>query len=159
MVKTIFFLLAITLTACNSGEKRSIKKENNNAILTESTGVADKVSKDTSMTFAPADTALAKTYSNERFKQVTIKMIGEHRFKVQGKGQIFESSFGWVVEDGHEEIQKGFQMTDAGAPEWGNFNFTVDVAKKRINSTLHLILFEASAKDGSRQHALPIRLY
>jgi len=62
------------------------------------------------------------------------------------------------VEDGHDELKKGFEMTDAGAPEWGNFIFTINVAKKRPNSTLHLIIFESSAKDGSRQHELPILL-
>jgi hypothetical protein len=50
-------------------------------------------------------------------------------------------------------------MTDAGAPAWGNFSFTVDAPKKNANSTLHLILFELSSKDGSRQYELPILLY
>jgi hypothetical protein len=49
-------------------------------------------------------------------------------------------------------------MTDAGAPDWGKFNFVVDAKKDRENSTLHLILFESSAKDGSRQHQLMIPL-
>jgi hypothetical protein len=49
-------------------------------------------------------------------------------------------------------------MTDAGAPEWGRFSFTVEAVKKRANSTLHIILFESSAKDGSRQYELPILL-
>jgi hypothetical protein len=101
----------------------------------------------------------AKIYSNQRFKEVTVEKIAEHKFLVQGKGQIFEASFNWVVEDGHEEIKKGFQMTDAGAPAWGNFKFTIDVQKKNPNSTLHLILFESSAKDGSRQYELPVTLY
>jgi hypothetical protein len=77
---------------------------------------------------------------------------------VKGKGQIFEAAFSWVVEDGHNEIKKGHQMTDAGAPEWGNFNFVVEVVKQRSNATLHLIIFEISAKDGSRQYELPIKL-
>lgn len=99
------------------------------------------------------------TYSNQRFKDVTVQKTGEHTFRIKGKGQIFEASFGWVVEDGHNELKQGFEMTDAGAPEWGKFNFTVDVKKQRENSTLTLILFETSAKDGSRQHQLPIKLY
>ena len=78
---------------------------------------------------------------------------------IKGKGQIFEANFSWIIEDGHEELQQGHQMTDAGAPEWGNFSFTVNASKKRPNSTLHLILFEISAKDGSRQHELPVPLY
>ena len=102
---------------------------------------------------------VAKLYSNERFKEVLVEKIGNDSFLIQGKGQIFEASFSWVVEDGHEELKKGFQTTDAGAPEWGRFNFTIRAAKKRANSTLILILFESSPKDGSRQHELPLVLY
>ena len=74
-------------------------------------------------------------------------------------GQIFDAGFNWVLEDGHDELKKGFQMTDAGAPEWGKFEFIVHAQKKRMNSTVTLILFETSAMDGSRQHELPIALY
>jgi len=98
-------------------------------------------------------------YSNERFKEVTVDKVGVHQFLIRGKGQIFEANFGWVVEDGHMELKKGNTITDAGAPEWGNFNFTVDVKKERENSTLMLILFESSPKDGSRQYELPVLLY
>jgi hypothetical protein len=55
--------------------------------------------------------------------------------------------------------EKGFQMTDAGAPEWGKFEFAINVQKKRQNSTLTLILFESSPKDGSRQYELLIPLF
>jgi hypothetical protein len=107
----------------------------------------------------PSDSVtLTKAYSNVRFKDVTVTKSGNNKFTIEGKGQIFEANFNWVVEDGHEELQKGFQMTDAGAPAWGNFKYTIEVQKKRPNSTLTLILFEASAQDGSRQHELPIVL-
>jgi hypothetical protein len=99
-----------------------------------------------------------KEYNNARFKGVTVQKISDGKYRVQGKAQIFEASFSWVVEDGHNELKKGHEMTDAGAPEWGNFQFTVDVKKQRAASTLTLILFEVSAKDGSRQHELPITL-
>lgn len=100
-----------------------------------------------------------KKHSNERFKDVTVERVGEHKFIIKGRAQVFEATFGWVVEDGHEELKKGFEMTDAGAPEFGNFAFIIDVAKKRTNSTLHIVLFEESAKDGSRQYELPVLLY
>ena len=77
---------------------------------------------------------------------------------MQGEAQVFEANFGWVVEDGHNELEKGFTTTQAGAPEWGKFNFTVDVQKTDKNATYHIILFEVSAKDGSRQSELPIPL-
>ena len=108
---------------------------------------------------AKLDTLLPKTYANKRFKDVTVKRIGQDTFLIRGQGQIFEANFNWIVEDGHEELKKGFNMTDAGAPEWGKFEFAISVHKKRKNSTLTLILFETSAMDGSRQHELPITLY
>ena len=101
---------------------------------------------------------ISKTYFNKRFKDVTVERIGENKFRIRGQGQIFEASFNWIVEDGHDELYKGFQTTEAGAPEWGKFEFTIDAKKKRENSTLILILFESSARDGSRQYELPIVL-
>lgn len=101
----------------------------------------------------------AKVYANERFKDVRAVRVAGNEFKITGKAQVFEAAFSWVIEDGHNELQQGHETTDAGAPEWGNFDFTVNAVKQTPNSTLHLVLFEASAKDGSRQHQLPIPLY
>lgn len=97
-------------------------------------------------------------YENARFRNVIVTRINDSTFKITGKAQIFEASLSWVVEDGHNELKAGHSTTDAGAPEWGNFNFKITVNKERPNSVLHLILFETSAKDGSRQHELPIPL-
>lgn len=138
-MRILYFFLAISLAACNSDVPQS----------------ETITSPDTLAVQAKP----GKIYSNERFKEVTVEKIGEHEFRIQGKGQIFEASFSWVVEDGHQELQQGFEMTDAGAPEWGNFDFTVDVEKKSANSTLLLILFESSAEDGSRKYELPVFLY
>lgn len=98
-------------------------------------------------------------YANQRFRNVSVKRLEEHIFEITGQAQVFEATLSWVVEDGHYELEKGFTTTSAGAPEWGDFTFTVEVEKKRSNSTLHLIIFESSAKDGSRQYELPILLY
>jgi hypothetical protein len=87
-----------------------------------------------------------------------VEKIAADKFRIQGEAQIFEANFSWVIEDGHNELKKGYEMTDAGAPEWGKFDFTIDIQKKNDNSTLILILFEISAKDGSRQYELPIPL-
>lgn len=99
-----------------------------------------------------------KVYSNNRFRNVTVTKSGIDTYRIKGEAQIFEASFSWVVEDGHNELKKGHQMTDAGAPEWGHFDFTITAKKQRANSVLHLILFESSAKDGSRQFELSILL-
>lgn len=148
-MKFPYFLIVFLLFACSENTQETKTIEETKPDTTEA--------KD-SIVNKGAD-PLTQIYSNARFKDVTLEKINEETFLVKGKGQIFEANFGWVVEDGHEELKEGFEMTDAGAPEWGNFSFTISVAKKRPNSKLHLILFETSAKDGSRQYELPILLY
>lgn len=99
-----------------------------------------------------------KVYQNERFKEVTVVKEKDDTFIVTGKAQVFEAHFNYVVEDGHNELAKGTVQANKGAPEWGDFQFKVQVKKEIGNSTLTLILFEESAKDGSRQFELPIPL-
>ena len=143
-VKNLLPILFLILFSCNSHEQREVSNDNDTIIETK-----------------PAENKIEtpKIYSNERFNDVKVERLGSDSFLIKGKAQIFEANFGWVIEDGHNELQQGHQMTDAGAPEWGNFNFIVHAQKKNPNSTLHLILFESSAKDGSRQYELPILLY
>lgn len=150
-MKWTILLSAILLFACNNKENQRTTVVDNTLTTIPETTKVEKVEK-------PKD-LLPKQYSNERFKEVTVERIDENEFRVRGKGQIFEANFNWIIEDGHKELQKGFQMTDAGAPDWGNFDFTVVIQKKRENSKLTLVLFESSAKDGSRQYELPIVLF
>jgi hypothetical protein len=168
-MKAVFLLFAvILLCSCKGKEQKQVDD-----LTTDSMVIGDT----TALSSAPAtpktlpsDTSyiapsggesisLAKVYFNERFKDVTVQKTGTQSFLIKGKAQVFEAAFGWVVEDGHNELKTGHVMTDAGAPAWGSFSFTINVAKQRENSALHLILFEASAKDGSRQHELPVPLY
>lgn len=104
------------------------------------------------------DSSSTKSHSNARFRNVTVRKVAEDRFIIIGQGQIFEANLGWVVEDGHQELKSGYEMTDAGAPSWGNFKFEIEVEKQRPNSTLTLVLYESSAEDGSRLHELPVPL-
>jgi len=150
-MKWIFFLALIAAVACTNTEVKQAPTQTDTLTTTPATNETIQVEPDTSV-------SISKTYGNKRFKEVTAEKLGPGKYLIKGQGQIFEANFGWVVEDGHEELQKGFQMTDAGAPEWGKFEFTLEVQKKREQSTLTLILFESSAMDGSRQYELPITL-
>jgi hypothetical protein len=150
-MKITYLFLLVLLVACNNGNSETETENNTDTRQVDSAGNPDAAINKTPL-------PVGKVYSNARFKEVTVEKIGEHQFRIQGKGQIFEASFSWVVEDGHNELKSGYQMTDAGAPEWGHFSFTIEVEKQRENSTLTLILFESSPKDGSRQHELPIVL-
>jgi len=145
------FASLIVLSGCTSETENKVEVE-------EPVAVEKETAPATRDTILQKDTPVVNTFSNQRFKNVSVAKLGENRYRITGKGQIFEASFGWVIEDGHDELKKGFSTTDAGAPEWGNFDFEVQAMKKRPNSTLHLIIFETSAKDGSRQYELPIPL-
>lgn len=147
-MKLLYILFAFFLVACSesNSEKETITEKEPVVIQPEDSIIIEDPKEE------------LKTYSNKRFKDVTVERTAENTYLISGKGQIFEANFNWVVEDGHYELKKGFEMTDAGAPEWGNFSFTIKVAKKRENSTLNLILYETSAEDGSRQHELLITL-
>ena len=147
-MKRLFWISIILLVSCNKGSKNVTKNEE--ILKTSDTLSPTKTT--------PPDLVTPKKYSNERFREVTVEKVNGNKFRVRGEGQIFEANFNWVVEDGHNELKKGFEMTDAGAPEWGKFDFTFDVSKNDENTTLTLIIFELSAKDGSRQHELPIAL-
>ena len=150
-MKWTILLSALLLFACNKKETQRPTVVNDTLITIPETNKKVKITKQENL--------LPKQYSNRRFKEITVERVAENKFRVRGKGQIFEASFNWTIEDGHDELMKGFQTTDAGAPEWGYFDFTIAVQKKRENSTLTLVLFESSAKDNSRQHELPIVLF
>ena len=154
-MKVPALIALICLFACKNNEQKSTAREDTAKTITTAKPVTSQPKVDTTTLKKSAP----KVYTNTRFKDVTVTNLGNNKYRITGKAQIFEANFSWVIEDGHEELEKGNAMTDAGAPEWGNFTFTVNAKKKRNNSTLHLILFEASAKDGSRQYQLPVPLY
>ena len=150
-MKILVPLLFLVLIACN--DKNAGNDRNDKPDSTTENGVTSKPSTD------PLQTDTTETYANQRFKEVRAEQVNDSTFRITGKGQIFEARFGWVIEDGHNELEEGYESTSAGAPAWGDFSFLVAAQKQRSNSTLHLVLFETSAKDGSRQHQLPIPLY
>ena len=150
-MKSTYWLPIILLLACTTKEHKNEALEN--TVYKATVDSIDLIGED-----SIKPTLTPKIYGNGRFRNVTVEKVGANLYRVIGQGQIFEASFNWVVEDGHEELKKGFQMTDAGAPEWGDFDFMVEIQKVRANSTLTLLLFETSAKDGSRQYELPIVL-
>lgn len=147
-IKATIFLLAVLVFACN-------KKNSNDTNSNESSTSNDTVQVTKSI---KTQKQVATPFSNEHFRQVTAEKVDGNKFHVKGEAQVWEANINWVVEDGHNELKSGFTTTDAGAPEWGNFDFTIDIEKKEDFSTLTLILFEVSAKDGSRTHELPIPL-
>jgi hypothetical protein len=150
---TTFFFLLLILAGCTSIEEESTATENETTETTPENGETEREKPDE---MKPAS---EESYSNDRFRDVWVERLGEHQFRVKGRARVFEANVSWVVEDGHVELKEGFVTADAGGPEWGAFDFTLEVEKQRPHSTLTLVLFESSAKDGSRVGELAVPLY
>ena len=95
------FSLILFLACNNQPEEADTTSRQDSAARIDKTIVEDNLPVDTL-----ARDSSEKTYSNQRFKEVRVLNTGQNQFLVQGKGQIFEASFNWIVEDGHEEIKK-----------------------------------------------------
>lgn len=147
-IKATLCLLLLILISCN---KKSEEANDSKETIIQN----DSINSDA--TDENKEGAFEKL-SNERFRNVTIEKLDENKFRVQGQAQVFEGTINWTVEDGHYILKDGFTTTDAGAPAWGNFDFTFDVEKVDKNSSVTLVLFEISAKDGSQQYSLPIHV-
>lgn len=146
-LRHLLLLLVFAIFACNKNKS------------SETEIITNTVSPDTIQVEKPIEkTEVLKEYKNDRFRKVTVEKLGGDKFRVRGEAQVFEATFNWNVEDGHFILKEGFTTTTMGAPEWGSFDFAFEVKKAEANSSLTLILFERSAKDGSIQHELPISL-
>ncbi|MBP3964928.1 Gmad2 immunoglobulin-like domain-containing protein [Paenibacillus lignilyticus] len=77
-------------------------------------------------------------------------------FVVKGQARVFEAAFGYSFEDGHNVLAEGNVMADQGAPEWGDFEFTVTLSRAPTSPTGVLTIYESSAKDGSHIHKLSL---
>jgi hypothetical protein len=141
-------LIAIVFIACNTGSGDTPRPQSEIPQDRHDSGLAKK------------DSTLneRRSYGNDRFRNVTVSKQGKGTYAIEGQAQIFEANFGWLVNKGEEEVLSGFESTDAGAPSWGNFTFTLEIEQKHLSSPLVLVLYESSARDGSRQHQLNLAL-
>ncbi|MBU5594306.1 Gmad2 immunoglobulin-like domain-containing protein [Amphibacillus sp. MSJ-3] len=82
----------------------------------------------------------------------------DHEFTVIGQARVFEATIQYEFKDGDEIIDKGFVTASQGAPDWGDFeiNFQFD---ELTNPPATIIIYEESAKDGSRLYELSIPVY
>ena len=147
-IKATLCLLLLLLISCN---KKSDEDTNSKDTIIQNDSI-------NSVTTDETKEGAVEKLSNERFRNVTIEKLDENSFRVKGQAQVFEGTINWTVEDGHYILKDGFTTTDAGAPAWGNFDFTFEAEKVNKNSSVTLVLFEISAKDGSQQYSLPVHV-
>lgn len=81
--------------------------------------------------------------------------ITDNKIVVRGQARVFEATIQYEFEDGHNILDEGFTTASEGAPGWGDFEITIEFDEV-ANNTGTIILFEESAKDGSRLHEIMI---
>ena len=96
---------------------------------------------------------------NVAFRNVSVTG-SQGNYVVTGEARIFEATLQYEVEDGHNVLLAGFETSSAGAPAWGTFTIDITIPEANLpeNGTLTLILFEASAKDGTPVNQLYVPL-
>ncbi|MEC5424841.1 Gmad2 immunoglobulin-like domain-containing protein [Virgibacillus sp. C22-A2] len=77
------------------------------------------------------------------------------RVVVSGLAKVYEGTILYEFEDGHFILDEGFTTATVGAPEWGEFEIIIEFDEV-ANYSGRVILFEESAKDGSRINELQI---
>jgi hypothetical protein len=134
-MKILIALSLLLVFACKSKEPSDTTVNEMDTVAVDNTRT-DK--KDT--VYTDPSGISPKVYSNERFKDVTVQRTGDSTFVVRGKGQIFEANFNWVVEDGHDEIKRGYTMTNAG----GHLNGVISTLLFQQLSAIQTQLFTLS---------------
>jgi len=91
-----------------------------------------------------------------------VEVTGENgEYTVKGEARTFEASFAYSVEDGHNLlVEEQHEMASIAAPEWGTFEFDVNIEEDKLpeNGTLTLTLYTKSAKDGSIENRKFVKL-
>jgi len=77
------------------------------------------------------------------------------RIVVRGLARVWEGTILYEFEDGHYILDEGFTTATEGAPGWGEFEITIEL-DDAANYSGRVILYEESAKDGSRINELKI---
>ena len=142
----------IIFCSCNT----STDNKETQTIKTDSLITEKQIELDTSFSNTIASDSV---YSNPRFRNVTKTNIGVGIFEIKGEARVFEATVNYILRQGKEESDVAFTSTSKGAPEWGEFKFTINSTIFNANVPLYLILFETSAKDGSRLDELTIKLF
>ena len=94
---------------------------------------------------------------NDAFKVTSVvnDSTGKNVLIVEGKASVFEATFLYRIEDGHNVLAEGHTMADMGAPEWGNFKLVINYDQPTSPNGV-LTLYVASAKDGQPEDILNI---
>lgn len=105
----------------------------------------------------------AITIPSSVFQTARIKTPGQgalvkNPLVIQGQARVFEGVIKIVVQDGQTTIASKTVQTSAGAPNWGDFNVTLNIEEPKNPMGL-VIVYTNSPKDGEAilQAVVPVR--
>lgn len=103
------------------------------------------------------DAAPKIVIENEAFKvfEPTPNTKVKDKVVVKGLAKVWEATIQYEFEDGHFILDEGFTTASEGAPGWGEFEITIGL-ENAVNGSARVIIYEESAKDGSRLNELII---
>src|SRR5688572_7429346 len=99
-MKPIFLLALLAIASCNNSDQQTPVQTKTETANADSTGLPQKPdsSQLKNETEKEPEAASPKPNSNERFKNVTVKNLGDNKFLIEGQAQVFEASLSWIVE-------------------------------------------------------------
>jgi len=100
-----------------------------------------------------------KPQQNEAFRKLKVEG-SDGKYTVTGEARVFEAVMHYAVTDGLHVLKEDIFQLDEGAPEWSAFTLTIDIAKEKLPPAgdMLLVLYELSAKDGSRVNEVRVTL-
>jgi len=103
--------------------------------------------------------SVTRTLANEAFRNILVSG-SQGVYTIAGEARVFEGHLHYEVEDGHFILQEGSATASEGAPGWGIFKIDIQIPEEDLPeyATVTLVLFEISAKDGSRINELSVPL-
>lgn len=156
IILSIMMLLMITLIGCTKSHNDHVTNNpGNTPVVTDNNNTGNN-GPDLSPKPNPEPDKPAVVASNDAFRVYGPAPDSEvgRSFTVKGQARVFEAQFSYSFEDGHNVLAEGHVMADKGAPEWGNFEFTVKLDKAPTSPVGTLTIYESSAKDGTPVHEL-----
>ncbi len=159
VLSVIMLASLIVLAACGSenakpGDYNGIGGEINNSVEKpdeENTNNQDNSEETSNKEFILQNDAF-KIYEPE------VDQI-QNRLIVRGLARVFEATIQYEFEDGHYLFEEGFVTAKEGAPSWGEFEVVIELEEFKVANNTgigRVILFEESAKDGSRLHEIHV---
>ncbi|MBM6617099.1 BsuPI-related putative proteinase inhibitor [Bacillus suaedaesalsae] len=98
-----------------------------------------------------ANTSQAEEKENTAFRNINV--TGENgEYTITGEARVFEATFFYSVEDGHEVIiPETVVHANEGAPSWSHFELKISIPKNKLpkNGTITAQIYERSANDDS----------